>query len=84
MTGSPATRAPIPNAIATLAPRAPPPETPSVRGSAKGLRNIACNAAPTTPSEAPTTPAINTRGRRSPKKMSRARSSVHSAAKSSR
>jgi hypothetical protein len=39
--GSPATRAPRPNAMATLAPSAPPPDTPSVSGSASGFRKSA-------------------------------------------
>jgi hypothetical protein len=80
MNGTPATRAPKPKAIAMLAPSAPPPDTPNVKGSASGLRNSACSEAPTIASDAPTIPAINTRGRRKRKKSRRAISSLRKSA----
>src|SRR5262245_44959295 len=45
---------PSPAAIATVAPSAAPPETPSTNGSARGLRVSACSAQPDVPSAAPT------------------------------
>ncbi len=70
--GMPATLAPKPRAMATLAPSAPPPETPRVKGSARGFRKSAWSAAPTIESEAPTSIARRTRGMRNRKKIVRA------------
>ena len=53
-----------PRVIAITAPTAAPPETPTVAGSASGLRKTPCITTPATASEAPTTIARATRGSR--------------------
>src|SRR5690606_24671240 len=50
--------------IATTAPIEPPAETPMIPGSASGLRNSPCIAAPLAASAKPTSPATSSRGRR--------------------
>ena len=53
-----------PLAMASTAPSAPPAETPTMPGSAIGLRNSACMLAPISASPAPTSAATTMRGRR--------------------
>ena len=53
-----------PNATAIVAPRPAPAAAPSRYGSASGFRNTAWYAAPDAESDAPTSPATITRGRR--------------------
>ena len=54
---------------ARKAPTAAPPATPNVHGSANGLRNRTCKAAPVIASAPPTSKATATRGIRWPKKI---------------
>ena len=56
--------APRPDAMATVAPRAAPPETPSTYGSASGFLRVPWNAAPTPAKPAPATTPSRTRGKR--------------------
>ena len=58
-----------PNAIASIAPSAPPADTPSVNGVASGLRSMACSTTPAAASAAPTIAPDSTRGRRATKKI---------------
>ena len=51
------------------APKLAPPATPSVQGSASGLRNNTCSVAPLMASAPPASKPNNTRGRRSWKKI---------------
>ena len=53
-----------PRAIAILAPQAAPAEMPRVKGSASGLRNTPCNAAPAIARAPPHRVARHTRARR--------------------
>ena len=53
-----------PKYIATTAPKPAEDVTPVTPGSASGLRNSPCNAAPLAPNAPPTTSASNARGKR--------------------
>ena len=55
--------------MASIAPSAPPADTPSVNGVASGLRSIACSTTPAAASVAPTMAPDSTRGRRATKKI---------------
>ena len=55
---------PNPNANTMTTPKAAPLEVPMRLGSAKGLANKACMAAPATAKDMPTNKATNTRGQR--------------------
>ena len=57
-------RAAAPAIMASSAPTAAPPETPSTYGSARELRNSACSSTPERASRLPTPKAASTRGRR--------------------
>src|SRR5512143_191412 len=64
--------APLPPSISiAAAPTAAPAETPSMWGSASGLRNSACSTVPAVAKAAPTTIASSARGRRMRNRMTR-------------
>src|SRR5579859_5597130 len=72
-----------PARIAAVAPSSAPPDTPSVYGSASGLRRSAWSAVPTVASPAPVVAARATRGRRARTTITRSRLSGSEIARAS-
>ena len=74
-----------PRSIAPSAPAEAPPETPRMKGSARGLRSSTCSRVPASASRPPQANAASARGARTPQTISCASSSPrHTSASASR